>query len=478
MAAIVRAGGNRPDLVAQVTAYLVHRVRNLNQEQVDALVDRVVTSIVEHGGDVASNVQQAVVGYAHELGTNVGRILERGEQVATIATGIAGDIAGTRRGNRDWSGAIIDPRPEGTVDVDFEGEHDIIENDEDLPDLEDLDPMDGSRSGSGSGRNDGSGSGSEEVALRASAGGGPASVSKETPISQYPSLSYGLPETHTTILPWTGWLTVAKVASGTNWTPQQLKIRMNTPYDMLDVAVALDPGDGSAFTGDAFYAVPSSASGGQVAGMRYPERFTSNSTEATEKPAWRDYWAQIYDYYTVLGCEYEIVLFNPLSSDNKNMRCAVQFDTYSDTATSTGNVMPLTKYSEILTYKNIKWYTVYANTTKEDQKGNQTVIRGTYKPGQAKRNIVNDGDVKTWTATSTTLPNLKEILTLNFFQDPLWPDSGVTVCNMQITLKYIVQFKDLKQQARYPNTITTNQDLIQTLNETNTAQGSALQRWA
>ena len=151
--------------------------------------------------------------------------------------------------------------------------------------------------------------------------------------------------------------------------------------------------------------------------------------------------------------------------------------------------MPLTRYSEVRSYKNIKWYPVKG--------GGKTVIRGTYKPGQAKRNIVNDGDVKTWTATSTTLPNLKEILTLNFWQDPFFnataytnygnaandspADQGVTLegtCDIEINLKYIVQFKDLKQQARYPNTITPNQDLIQTLNETKTDSGNPLQRWA
>lgn len=248
---------------------------------------------------------------------------------------------------------------------------------------------------------------------------------------------------------------------------------------MLDVAIAADVGDGTALAADVFYAVPANNSSppGQHPG-RYPERFTSNTTEATEKPAWRDYWAQIYDYYTVLGCEWEVVCINPNTSSNgTRMLCGVQYDTYSDTATSTGNVMPLTKLSEVLTYKNIQWHNINSNGS-GDNRDNTTIIRGKYKPGQAKRNIVNDGDVKTWTATSTTLPNLKEILTLNFWSNPAYPTANITALNLQVTLKYIVQFKDLKQQARYPNTITTNQDLIQTLNETNTAQGSALQRWA
>lgn len=354
----------------------------------------------------------------------------------------------------------------------------------------------------------------EMAQARSGPGGGNSMVSKETPVI-LATPSYGLQETHTTILPWSGWLTVAGL---TKTTPAQLKIRMNTPYDMLDVTTQALPTDGALPTTKGFYTSPLNGTGryDNSAFCAYPEEFTDNTTQATERPSWREYWSKLYDYYTVLGCEYEIILHNPMvlyTTEQQNMAqfnasnvltangighpngysrlntdivCAVQYDTYSDTATSTGNVMPLTRYSEVRTYKNIKWYPV--------QGGSKTVIRGTYRPGQAKRNIVNDGDVKTWTATSTTLPNLKEILTLNFWNDPFYVGQGPATfgtsagptasgtgrggcANMEINLKYIVQFKDLKQQARYPNTITTDQDITQILNETISASGSALQSW-
>nr|QKE54888.1 MAG: capsid protein [Parvoviridae sp.] len=344
--------------------------------------------------------------------------------------------------------------------------------------------------------------------------GGPNSVSKETPIA-IAQPSYGLQETHTAILPWTGWLSAAGL---TKTTPAQLKIRMNTPYDMLDVTTIATPGDGTRMQTKGFYAVaqdPINRYSNSV-NANFPEALSAGASIATERPAWRDYWAQIYDFYTVLGCEYEIIMYNPVqqttadiallpqfnaasvmtavglgalvgpSKFNTDCVCAVQVDTYSDTATSTGNVMPLTNYSEVRAFKNIKWYPIPG--------GQKAVIKGVYRPGDGKRNIVNDGDVKTWTATSvSTLPNLKEMLTLNFWCDPFfngrYPDtydadslettgaSSYGAVNIEINLKYIVQFKDLKQQARYPNKITTDQDLIQTLNETSTATGSALQRW-
>ena len=49
--------------------------------------------------------------------------------------------------------------------------------------------------------------------------------------------------------------------------------------------------------------------------------------------------------------------------------------------------------------------------------------------------------------------------------------------NMEIKLKWIVQFKDLKQQARYPNTITNDQDITLILDENKASSGSALMSW-
>lgn len=251
-------------------------------------------------------------------------------------------------------------------------------------------------------------------------------------------------------------------------------------------------------------------------------QFTNAGTDTTEKPAWRDFWGTLYEYYTVLGCEYEIICYNPLQVEairmnnipsktinaiaypavqikqgagyyNTDCVVATQYDTYSSTAGTTGNVMPLTYYEEVRAFKNIQWTPVPG--------GKKAVIKGTYKPGQASRNISNDGDVKTWTKTSEGAPTtLQEILTLNFWTDPFFnarrPDTYYTTSNephdgtnpttasampgvveMEVKLKYIVQFKDLKQQARYPNSITTNQDLTLVLDETNT-NNNGLMRWA
>lgn len=86
-------------------------------------------------------------------------------------------------------------------------------------------------------------------------GSGPGNtVSKETPVSPYPSLSYGLQETHTTILPWVGWLTAGGCDKN---TPNQLKIRMNSPWDMIDVTTTtIGSTDGGRLTTKGIYNSP------------------------------------------------------------------------------------------------------------------------------------------------------------------------------------------------------------------------------
>lgn len=428
-------------------------------------------------------------------------------------------------------------RTGGDQHMDESGGRKRTASDASLPDLQDL-TSDSAGSGSGTthqGRQGQPGrprgpvmedapmDGGPEATLARAGGSGPGSVSKETPISQYPSLSYGLPETHTTILPFTCWLGGSGIDKT---TPLQLKIRMNTPWDMVDVTLGtLGATDGAKASATKQWLRRALDYDNRITvanSTKFPEEFPNDSTYAGERPAWRDYWAALYEHYTVLGCEYEIICYNPLQvpqlkvallpgktinetpdkndgvyppvaalvhcgMHNTDLVCGVQYDSYSDVATTTGNVMPLTFYSEARAFKNIKWYPI--------EGGKKQIIKGRYSPGQIKRNIVNDGDVKTWTATGTTLPNLKEILTLNFWQDPFFnareqntfdtadtytpKTSGATMYGnvaIEVNVKYIVQFKDLKVQARYPNTIITDQDINIVLNEDN-SQANGLQRW-
>lgn len=292
------------------------------------------------------------------------------------------------------------------------------------------------------------GDGDIDVAGARAMPGGGNQVSKETPISQYPSLTYGLQETHTTILPWVGWCAVAMDKASA--IPVKMSLRMNSIWDMFPNAITASPGDGDPFTTPGMYGKPTEGAGIAASNVRFP-RSMAAGTNANERPQWRDYWVQLYEYYTVLGCEYELVIENPTELAGGSVLVAHEFDSYSDVEGASGNVMPVTSIEEIMNFKGIRYENVGDNSFNSGN-GNVKIIKGTYKPGQIKRNIVNDGDVKTWTKTGSALPNMKEFLQVLFVKHPMaYANTGYAV-NVQIKLKYIVQFKDLRKQARYPNT--------------------------
>lgn len=509
MALVEHQGGRTASIAAAVTGILYRYGRQLNEDQLEGLRDAVVNAIQEHGTAAAQWVGDYVREWANhaynEGSSEITRLvnsvtqqvqvgIERGgslyESLGSTGTmieyspGIDGTIQNTGGATvgstRDRSGNQI---------TDNSGRQQIQARDRARLDTRNNEMQ----------ANGGQQSGQEAARAPSGAlasGGGNNPQSKETPISNYPSISYGLQETHTTILPWTGWVSAAQLSKG---LPAQLRLRMNSPYDMFLDGLLGSPNYGQAFAnGTGLYAVTVGTNGLRGAyGSNFPATMGNNSSE---RPAWREYWSTIYEWYTVLGCEYKITIENPVANLGGRVICGVQFDSSSTTAGSTGNVMPQTLFKDTLAFKNIEWHVINENRS-ETNNENITIIQGRYMPGMIKRNIQNDGDVKTWTNTdpsyagtpSGSIPTLRDVLTLNFWRHPLAysldnenggpgtppATANQTGVNIQMELKYIVQYKDLKEQARYPSATNTTQVLSQILNSgRNTAgQGLALQKW-
>lgn len=297
----------------------------------------------------------------------------------------------------------------------------------------------------------------EGEARMASASGGPGmgSVSKETPISIYPTLTYGLQETHTTILPWTGWFSYGWLDKT---APLKFSIRLNSIWDMFPNAIVDLPAAGATIGAKALFNRPVGTNGANAVNGTFPATMAAGTT-TTERPQWRDYWAQLYEYYTVLGCEWKVTITNEQTTRNADVVVGETQDSYSDTAGAGSNVTPDAPLGEMMAFKGTKWSTIHAPSGTDNLNGEPSmmVLKGRYRPGSIKRNIVNDGDVKTWTKTTTTLPTLKDNQNFCLFQSALAvtaPGTTTSGCgNVQVEIKYIVQFKDLFGQARYPNTV-------------------------
>lgn len=294
---------------------------------------------------------------------------------------------------------------------------------------------------------------------------------KETPV-YYHKPTYGLRETQTVILPVTFYFSAAMMDKQ---TPLIFKFRTNHYRQTLNaqpfVAVNLNPltliTDAQRTLQKSFYNIQmqTNASGfmpnsGGIApysytGPLFPKTFTSGSS--TIVPAYSDYWEEYYDYFTVLNCNYEVAIQNAMTNVNHDL--VISYHQESQGPSGTSGVIPdIATYHDSLILPQLNWKHIGPRT--QDGNGSDTVVlRGNIEPGDARRDVVNDEDIKTWTAIGSQ-PSLEENMRIHFWaaptnqQYPLANTSGTSIsptkCNVQVTLKYTVQFKDLKPQARWP----------------------------
>ncbi len=304
---------------------------------------------------------------------------------------------------------------------------------------------------------DGSGPGEPE-ASRAADTVGAGNISKETPVLKNATPSRGLQETHTAICCYNGWGSAVYLDHA---SPVVLELNLTQPVDILKTAM-INTAEGAAWT-KGLNNVPFNGSSTRDAATAsaFPIT-TATGSVVTEAADWFAFWAKIYEYYTVLGCEYEVIIGAVSSGINNDALVGMDFNSYRTAEGSGGNVTPQdAKLTDMMAWKHINWKRLEAKTS-DPNAVSTTVFRGRYKQGQAARNINNDGDVKTWIKT-TELPVLKETIAFYFYKHPLnSTKSSTTVCgfNIQFNMKYIVQFKDLREQARYPKTGATAISMI------------------
>lgn len=317
--------------------------------------------------------------------------------------------------------------------------------------------------------NDGAKSARLAVSSTASSGGNKGN--RETPV-YYHKPTYGLRETHTAILPVTFYFSAANMDKQ---TPLIFKFRTNHYRQVLQCSTFTStPLAANGIAAEAqrtlqksFYNIcqTSAASGvlpttpGPVpqsyTGPLFPKTFTSGSS--TIIPAYANYYEDIFEYFTVMNCNYEVAIQNVMTQSNNDL--VISYHQESQGPSGTSGILPfVATYHDCLLLPQVQWKHIGART--EDANGPDTVVlRGNIGPGEARRDVVNDEDVKTWTKIGEQ-PSLEENMRIQFWaapgngQYPLANFTGTgytpTKCNISVTLKYTVQFKDLAPQARWP----------------------------
>lgn len=282
-------------------------------------------------------------------------------------------------------------------------------------------------------------------------------MGKETKVSIPPTITYGYQETHTTILPMTFYLGTGAISSyGTNNNGIKLDIQLNTIYAPLlspvSVPVSAGPNDNLNNLLTQGITMILSSGGASYTLHSFPD--TYNAT--TSKPAYRAHWAGMYDYYTVLGCEYAIKIINTSPTlENYLGTSANQYPGFQDVEIykflSGNTTIPAVSLNTIKYWKNVQKYMCY-QASQRRSKSCVTTISGVWKPGDYKRDVRDDSMAKVWTAVNAS-PALKEVLSLRLHESAIGAKTGVfPLLNLEVTLKFIVQFKDLTADLKYPST--------------------------
>lgn len=316
----------------------------------------------------------------------------------------------------------------------------------------------------------------EASARQATTSSGQSLQSRETPISIPPTITYGLQDTHTAIFPITFYLSATRID---DFGTATLRLCLN---DLDQQQIVLDTFQkGGALNGvnpttaptsnNAIYnyARLSNQTHNTVTAATYT-RYPSTLTSEKVYPYWWDYYSTLYTYYTVLGCEYEVTCLNVADNIN-NIQSSLQKDILiakhveSIGGSTQNREFPKNiKIQELFAQKQLQWINV--DQCIHSTKNKPTVISGYHKTGTTKRDVANDGDVKTWSVIGGTAGaptnTYKEYLQLDIGRNPMTAntESALSHMNMQIRLKYTVQLKQLRTQGMY---MTGENDLIQTL---------------
>jgi len=290
-------------------------------------------------------------------------------------------------------------------------------------------------------------------------GGGQSAVAHETPVTIPRSITYGFPDTWTCVLPLN--LSFQIICEGPK-RPAMLSVRMNSIYDCIA------NGASSVYSGT----VTSSSTFGSLIGATATNASAndsyinsnvskSNLTTGNQQPAWRPFFEAHYDKYHVMGCEWELSTRLSFPESNAHRIRGALATMYHGKEIPPVDGITL---ADMLYWKNLDQVDYVLPESAVTPMGSvATHIMGRYKPGQHTREVREDAEAKTWTDTGAN-PTLQENLAIYFCEAPLsWTPLADDIANASLsyqcflTLKYIVQWKDLKLAWQYPTSATNTE---------------------
>lgn len=156
----------------------------------------------------------------------------------------------------------------------------------------------------------------------------------------------------------------------------------------------------------------------------------------------------MYQYYHVISCEWRITIVNQNTTDGLEMVLATM---YESSGTSADGIT----YPDAATFKHAQFFPklhFHRNTARNATSSSSgvTTISDTYVNGMIERAVINDTDAETWTKVGSN-PTLTENLALLAWLDPMSANGSPTPkCNVEIQMRFKVQYKDVFNQIRFP----------------------------
>lgn len=316
--------------------------------------------------------------------------------------------------------------------------------------------------------------------------GGPAGASKETPITVARPI-YQVPRTQTVVVPMTYYFSVVV---NTQLISTDLRIVMNANrghiISTIPALPTATPAGGSGVTQFPQHVKASNNLG--LNKQRIPTtRFfrnqaffgTSANTEYNDalwvgdqssgdafpvfydhaKPANRDMWEKLYNFYTVLGNEWELTIQNAsnpyeIGSNQPGVHHdAVALHDYETASVNDINdIIP----TGVRLYDCMFWPDSNFTHIPHHDNGRPliTSIKGRYK-GFGDNSVLNAMDDKRWNKVAE-LPTKQDILHVKFWPDAMGMNNhpGRVRLNVCLTMKQIIQYKGLRQNIKWPSSLS------------------------
>lgn len=267
---------------------------------------------------------------------------------------------------------------------------------------------------------------------------------------------YGLPETVTQVIPSIFYFSM--LAGPSKDLTTRVQFRLTSMSDQMITNIATPTPTANYDQGVYNKLLPNK----NVYAWENPITTTFPSTGSPDQSQWRDYFHQMYQYYRVLGIEYEFTIQNPQFNTGNDIVVGTFIDTYSaDNALNIHNVTNATTVNEIEMWPDVRWK-VIKSSIQGDGEANWGTVKGYYKPGMVRQNVENDEDVTTWTKVGST-PSLTEILTLFIAKSAFSTTNLAHGVNIRCKLRKIVQYKDIRVEWRWPQSNQT--DIIMSIPE-------------